>query len=124
MDWTRGSRAIRNTIEEPWVIVLALAHNYERLRQVPSDATNGVGVTDIGDQYGLLRWNVVSVRIKLALYRCRRLGRHGPAAQRERDDARHLGWKEKKEAKAAWWDAVRSRAGLPAEPMHAPPQHG
>ena len=25
------------TIEEPWVIVLALAHNYERLRQVPSD---------------------------------------------------------------------------------------
>ena len=39
------------TIEEPWVIVLALAHNYERLRQVPSDETNGVGVTDIGDQY-------------------------------------------------------------------------
>lgn len=39
------------TIEEPWVIVLALAHNYERLKQVPSDETNGVGVTDIGDQY-------------------------------------------------------------------------
>ena len=39
------------TIEEPWVIVLALAHNYERLRQVPSDETNGVGVCDIGDQY-------------------------------------------------------------------------
>lgn len=39
------------TIDEPWVIVLALAHNYERLRQVPSDETNGVGVTDIGDQY-------------------------------------------------------------------------
>ena len=39
------------TIEEPWVIVLALAHNYERLRQVPSDETNGVGVTDVGDQY-------------------------------------------------------------------------
>src|SRR5271168_3507154 len=37
------------TIEEPWVIVLALAHNYERLKQVPSDETNGVGVTDIGD---------------------------------------------------------------------------
>ena len=39
------------TIEEPWVIVLALAHNYERLRQVPSDETNGVGVSDVGDQY-------------------------------------------------------------------------
>lgn len=39
------------TIEEPWVIVLALAHNYERLKQVPSDETNGVGVCDVGDQY-------------------------------------------------------------------------
>jgi ferredoxin len=39
------------TIDEPWVIVLALAHNYERLKQVPSDETNGVGVTDIGEQY-------------------------------------------------------------------------
>ena len=38
-------------IDEPWVIVLALAHNYERLKQVPSDETNGVGVTDVGDQY-------------------------------------------------------------------------
>ena len=38
-------------IDEPWVIVLALAHDYERLKQVPSDETNGVGVTDIGDQY-------------------------------------------------------------------------
>jgi len=38
-------------IDEPWVIVLALAHNYERLKQVPSDETNGAGVTDIGDQY-------------------------------------------------------------------------
>jgi epoxyqueuosine reductase len=38
-------------IDEPWVIVLALAHNYERLKQVPSDETNGVGVVDIGDQY-------------------------------------------------------------------------
>jgi epoxyqueuosine reductase len=37
------------TIDEPWVIVLALAHNYERLKQVPSDETNGIGVTDIGD---------------------------------------------------------------------------
>jgi epoxyqueuosine reductase QueG len=39
------------TIDEPWVIVLAIAHDYERLKQVPSDETNGVGVTDIGDQY-------------------------------------------------------------------------
>ena len=38
-------------INEPWVIVLALAHNYERLKEVPSDETNGVGVTDVGDQY-------------------------------------------------------------------------
>lgn len=39
------------TIEHPWVIVLALAHNYERLREVPSDENNGVGVCDVGDQY-------------------------------------------------------------------------
>jgi epoxyqueuosine reductase len=39
------------TIEEPWVIILALSHNYERLKQVPSDETNGLGVTDVGDQY-------------------------------------------------------------------------
>lgn len=39
------------TIDDPWVIVLALAHNYERLKQVPSNETNGVGVTDVGDQY-------------------------------------------------------------------------
>ena len=39
------------TIEHPWVIILALAHNYERLREVPSDETNGVGVCDVGDQY-------------------------------------------------------------------------
>ncbi len=39
------------TIEQPWVIVLALAHNYDRLRQVPSDETNGIGVSDVGDQY-------------------------------------------------------------------------
>ena len=38
-------------IDEPWVIILAIAHNYERLRHVPSDETNGVGVTDVGDQY-------------------------------------------------------------------------
>jgi ferredoxin len=39
------------TIEEPWVIVLALAPDYEKLREVPSDETNGVGVTAIGEQY-------------------------------------------------------------------------
>ncbi len=39
------------TINEPWVIVLALQHDYERLKQVPSNETNGVGVTDVGDQY-------------------------------------------------------------------------
>ncbi|TCK72833.1 4Fe-4S dicluster domain-containing protein [Acidipila rosea] len=38
-------------IDHPLVIVLALAHNYERLREVPSDETNGVGVCDVGDQY-------------------------------------------------------------------------
>ena len=39
------------TIDEPWVVVLALAHNYERLKEVPSDETNSVGIIDIGDQY-------------------------------------------------------------------------
>jgi ferredoxin len=39
------------TIDEPWVIILALAHNYEKLKQVPSDETNGAGVTDVGEQY-------------------------------------------------------------------------
>ncbi|WP_433966865.1 4Fe-4S dicluster domain-containing protein [Tunturiibacter gelidiferens] len=39
------------TVEEPWIVVLALAHNYELLKEVPSDETNGIGVTDIGDQY-------------------------------------------------------------------------
>jgi epoxyqueuosine reductase len=39
------------TIEESWVIVLAFAHNYQRLKEVPSDETNGVGVCDVGDQY-------------------------------------------------------------------------
>lgn len=38
-------------IDEPWVIVLALSHNYERLCEVPSDETNGIGVCDVGDQY-------------------------------------------------------------------------
>jgi Pyruvate/2-oxoacid:ferredoxin oxidoreductase delta subunit len=39
------------TIDDPWVIVLALAPNYERLKEVPSDETNGIGVTEIGEQY-------------------------------------------------------------------------
>lgn len=39
------------SIHEPWVIVLALAHNYEKLKQVPSDETNGEGVTDVGTRY-------------------------------------------------------------------------
>src|SRR6202142_1879181 len=39
------------TIDEPWVIVFALAHNYERLKEVPSDETNGIGVVDVGNQY-------------------------------------------------------------------------
>jgi epoxyqueuosine reductase len=39
------------TIDQPWVIVLAFAHNYQRLKEVPSDETNGVGVCDVGDQY-------------------------------------------------------------------------
>jgi epoxyqueuosine reductase len=38
-------------IDEPWVIVLALAHDYERLKQVPSDESNGEGVTDVAVQY-------------------------------------------------------------------------
>jgi Pyruvate/2-oxoacid:ferredoxin oxidoreductase delta subunit len=39
------------TIEEPTVIMLAVGHNYERLKQVPSDETNGEGIADVGDQY-------------------------------------------------------------------------
>lgn len=39
------------TIHEPWVVVLGFAHNYERLKQVPSDETNGTGVIDVADQY-------------------------------------------------------------------------
>jgi epoxyqueuosine reductase len=38
-------------IEEPWVIVLALAPDYEKLKEVPSDETNGIGVCAIGEQY-------------------------------------------------------------------------
>jgi ferredoxin len=39
------------TVDEPWIILLALAHNYERLKHLPSDETNGIGVCDVGDQY-------------------------------------------------------------------------
>jgi Pyruvate/2-oxoacid:ferredoxin oxidoreductase delta subunit len=39
------------SVEHPWVVILALAHNYDRLREVPSDETNGIGVCDVGDQY-------------------------------------------------------------------------
>ena len=39
------------SVAEPWIIILVLAHNYERLSQLPSDETNGVGVTEVGDQY-------------------------------------------------------------------------
>lgn len=39
------------TVDEPWIVVLALAHNYERLKHLPSDETNGIGVCDVGDQY-------------------------------------------------------------------------
>jgi epoxyqueuosine reductase len=38
-------------IDEPWVIVLALAHNYDRLKEVPSDETNSIGGIDVADQY-------------------------------------------------------------------------
>lgn len=38
-------------IDEPWVIVLALAHNYDQLKQVPSNEENGAGVADVGLQY-------------------------------------------------------------------------
>src|ERR1700744_65339 len=52
------------TVNEPWIIVLGLAHNYERLKEVPSDEPNGIGVVDVGDQYargtrssyGLANW--------------------------------------------------------------------
>jgi epoxyqueuosine reductase len=39
------------SVTEPWIIVLALAHNYERIKELPSDETNGEGVCDVGDQY-------------------------------------------------------------------------
>ena len=49
--WTRStsSRGIRSTSRGS--SCSALAHNYERLKEVPSDETNGIGVVDVGDQY-------------------------------------------------------------------------
>ena len=38
-------------INEPWVIILAWAHDYKCLKQVPYDETNGAGVSDVGEQY-------------------------------------------------------------------------
>jgi epoxyqueuosine reductase len=38
-------------IDEPWVVILAAAHIYDRLKQVPSDETNGEGLADVGDRY-------------------------------------------------------------------------
>lgn len=38
-------------LSDPYVVVLGLAHDYEKLKHVPSSETNGVGVCDIGDQY-------------------------------------------------------------------------
>ena len=38
-------------MDEPWGIVLALAPDYEKLKEVPSDESNGVGVCAIGEQY-------------------------------------------------------------------------
>jgi len=38
-------------IDEPNVIVLGVAHDWERLRQVPSSAENGTGIAEVGRQY-------------------------------------------------------------------------
>lgn len=38
-------------IDDPWVIVLGFEQRYEDIVQLPSDETNGVGVTEIGRQY-------------------------------------------------------------------------
>jgi epoxyqueuosine reductase len=38
-------------IADTWVIVLAFAHNYDQLKQVPSNEVNGAGITDVGAQY-------------------------------------------------------------------------
>jgi len=49
--WTRFMSLRGTRSMSPGFIVLALAHNYERLKEVPSDETNGIGVVDVGDQY-------------------------------------------------------------------------
>ncbi|MGE0733316.1 MAG: 4Fe-4S dicluster domain-containing protein [Alphaproteobacteria bacterium] len=38
-------------IKDPWVVVLGFAHNYDQLKQVPSNEHNGAGITDVGLQY-------------------------------------------------------------------------
>jgi ferredoxin len=38
-------------IADTWVIVLAFAHNYDQLKQVPSNEINGAGIADVGQQY-------------------------------------------------------------------------
>ncbi len=38
-------------VAEPNVILLGMAHDWERLRQVPSTPENGVGVAEVGRQY-------------------------------------------------------------------------
>ncbi len=45
------------------MVVLALAHNYDRLKEVPSDETNGVGVCP---------WTRPNVRPKLLATMARR----------------------------------------------------
>lgn len=39
------------SISDPWVITLAFAHDYDKIKELPSDETNGVGVCDVGNQY-------------------------------------------------------------------------
>jgi ferredoxin len=51
-------------ISDPWVIVMGFQHNYEQLKQVPSNEINGAGIADVGLQYargtrasyGLANW--------------------------------------------------------------------
>ena len=40
------------SVAEPRVIVLGIAHDYERLRQVPSTPENGTGLAEVGRQCG------------------------------------------------------------------------
>lgn len=79
--------------------MLALAHNYERLKQVPSDKTNGGGPTDIGDCY--LRSTLSSHALANCTKACPpdAIAEHGQvvrgvpmdAAERASETARHDG---------------------------------